>query len=74
MVEGAGAEVDEAQSAGLHLHQYVLILDVAVNYARLVHRDQDVDNLPEEIPRLALRQGTTFGDVVEQISAMIRSL
>ena len=69
MVEAAGAEVQQTQSSRVHFDEDVFVLDVAVDYPGLMHLNEHVDHLPEEVPGLGLRQRATLRYVVEEVAA-----
>ena len=74
VVEWRWAKVNKPQSAGVHLNQKVLVLDVTVYHARLMHVYQDVNHLPEEPASLVLWQAATLRDVVKEVVARRRPL
>ena len=72
--EGAGAEVDQLELAGVEIYEDVLVFNVAVNDAALMNCDYGFDDLSEEASRMVLRQHAVISDVVEQILTMSGAL
>lgn len=73
-LEGAGAEVDEADVERSQLHQNVLALDVAMDDAELVAGDDGLEHLVEEDTRQLLVEDALLGDEVEEVLDGLGSL
>ena len=71
LVECGGTEVDESQPAGVELNEQVLVLEVAVHHATVVHVERHLNHLPQEVARRRLGQRSSLCDVVEQVDGVV---
>lgn len=62
-----GSKVDELDLERPRVDEDVLVFDVSVNDAGLVDLHEDVDELPEHVPRQRVAHAATVGDEVEQV-------
>ena len=66
-IEGARAEVDQLELAGLEVDQQVLVLDVSVDDPSPVAGQDGLDHLPEEAASQLLFEDSLLGDEVEEV-------
>ena len=66
-VEGARAEVDQLELAGLEVDQQVLVLDVSVDDASPVASQDGLNHLPEEASGQLLFKNSFLGDEVKEV-------